>query len=45
MFEYEEKHQKYILVLLFFVKMKLRKVFLGDKRIAREFIEKYESKN
>ena len=21
------------------------KVFLGDKRIAREFIEKYESKN
>lgn len=28
-----------------FVKMELRKVFLGDKRIAREFTEKYESKN
>ncbi len=26
-------------------KIEFGKVFLGDKRIAREFIEKYESKN
>jgi|GEM_PF-1866771 hypothetical protein len=28
-----------------FAKIELGKVFLGDKRIAREFTEKYESKN
>ena len=45
MFEYEGKLSKIYTCAIVFVKMELRKVFLGDKRIAREFIRKCESED